>query len=146
MLPMKKYNYPFFTLLVVALAWFTFSGCQTSTTASSSTAHLHIARTAEFGGQLTLGIIIDGAQVASLKKDQTYDGTLSAGEHDITLHVTGPNHSATAKKTVTAQAGQTYSFTATWDGKHFSAGTSVAIASHCWRRRARTTARPGCRC
>ena len=28
---MKKYNYPFFTLLVVALAWFTFSGCQTST-------------------------------------------------------------------------------------------------------------------
>ena len=118
MLPMKKYNYPFFTLLVVALAWFTFSGCQTSTTASSSTAHLHIARTAEFGGQLTLGIIIDGAQVASLKKDQTYDGTLSAGQHDITLHVTGPNHSATAKKTVTAQAGQTYSFTATWDGKH----------------------------
>jgi hypothetical protein len=79
---------------------------------------LHIARTAEFGGQLTLGIIIDGAQVASLKKDQTYDGTLSAGKHDITLHVTGPNHSATAKKTVTAQAGQTYSFTATWDGKH----------------------------
>jgi hypothetical protein len=117
MLPMKKYNYPFFTLLVVALAWFTFSGCQTSTTASSSTAHLHIARTAEFGGQLTLGVAIDGAQVASLGKDQTYDGTLSAGQHVITLTVSGPNRSAKVTKTVTAQAGQTYSFTATWNGK-----------------------------
>ena len=117
MLPMKKYNYPFFTLLVVALAWFTFSGCQTSTTASSSTAHLHIARTAEFGGQLTLGVAIDGAQVASLGKDQTYDGTLSAGQHVITLTVSGPNRSAKVTKTVTAQAGQTYSFTAMWNGK-----------------------------
>ena len=117
MLPMKKYNYPFFTLLVVALAWFTFSGCQTSTTASASTAHLHIARTAEFGGQLTLGVAIDGAQVASLGKDQTYDGTLSAGQHVITLTVSGPNRSAKVTKTVTAQAGQTYSFTATWNGK-----------------------------
>jgi hypothetical protein len=115
--PMKKYNYPIFTLLIVALACFTFSGCQTSTTASASTAHLHIARTAEFGGQLTLGVAIDGAQVASLGKDQTYDGTLSAGQHVITLTVSGPNRSAKVTKTVTAQAGQTYSFTATWNGK-----------------------------
>jgi hypothetical protein len=117
MLPMKKYNYPIFTLLIVAFACFTFSGCQTSTTASASTAHLHIARTAEFGGQLTLGVAIDGAQVASLGKDQTYDGTLSAGQHVITLTVSGPNRSAKVTKTVTAQAGQTYSFTATWNGK-----------------------------
>ena len=117
MLPMKKYNYPIFTLLIVALACFTFSGCQTSTTASASTAHLHIARTAEFGGQLTLGVAIDGAQVASLGKDQTYDGTLSARQHVITLTVSGPNRSAKVTKTVTAQAGQTYSFTATWNGK-----------------------------
>ena len=100
MLPMKKYNYPFFTLLVVALAWFTFSGCQTSIAhgvfldGSLGTSREPLNLEASF----TLGIIIDGAQVASLKKDQTYDGTLSAGEHDITLHVTGPNHSCHGEK------------------------------------------------
>ena len=115
---MKKYNYPIFSLLIVALACFTFSGCQTSTTGpSASTARLVIQRTANFGGKLVLGVTIDGARVASLGKGQKYDGTLSAGQHVITLTVSGPNRSAHFTKTVTAHAGQTYSFTATWKGQ-----------------------------
>ena len=115
---MKKYHYPIFSLLIVALACFTFSGCQTSNTGpSASTARLVIQRTADFGGKLVLGVTIDGARVASLGKNQKYDGTLSAGQHVITLTVSGPNRSGHFTKTVTAQAGQTYSFTATWKGQ-----------------------------
>ncbi len=113
---MKKYNYAIFTLFIVTLACFTFSGCQTNTP-SASTASLHIARTAELGGHLVLGVAIDGAQVASLGKDQTYDGTLLAGRHVITATVRGPNRSSSVTKTVTAQPGQAYTFTATWNGK-----------------------------
>ena len=115
---MKRQNYDICGLLIVALACFTFSGCQTSTTASASTAHLHIARTAEFGGQLTLGVAIDGAQVATLVEGRSYNGTLSAGQHVLTLSV-DPNTGGIppTTKRLTVQKGQTYSFTATWNGK-----------------------------
>jgi hypothetical protein len=94
---MKKYNYHICGLLIVALVWFTFSGCQTST---------------------TLNVSIDGAQVATLVEGRSYNGTLSAGRHVLTLSV-DPNLGGIppTTKRLTVQKGQTYSFTAMWSGQ-----------------------------
>jgi hypothetical protein len=126
---MKKYNYHICGLLIVALVWFTFSGCQTSTTGTSGStasraapsknaARLTIQRAANFGMDLVLNVSIDGAQVASLVEGRSYHGTLSSGQHVLSLTVT-PNMGefrGTTKR-LTVQKGQTYSFTAMWSGQ-----------------------------
>ena len=129
LLALKKYNYHICGLLIVALVWFTFSGCQTSTTGTSGStapraapsknaARLTIQRAANFGMDLGLNVSIDGASVASLVEGRSYHGTLSPGQHVISLTVT-PNlgeFRGTTKR-LTVQAGQTYSFTAMWSGQ-----------------------------
>jgi hypothetical protein len=130
LLGMKRYNYHICGLLIVALACFIFSGCQTSNTgASGSTAsmaapsgknagRLIIQRAANFGDRLSLNVSIDGAQVAGLVMGRSYKGTLSPGQHVISLTV-DPNLGGTppTTKRLTVQAGQTYSFTAMWKGQ-----------------------------
>jgi hypothetical protein len=79
---------------------------------------LTIDRAANFGSELSLNISIDGAQVASVVEGRSYNGTVSPGQHVISLTVT-PNRGefgATTKR-LTVQAGQTYSFTAIWSGQ-----------------------------
>jgi hypothetical protein len=126
---MKKYNDHICGLLIVALVWFTFSGCQTSTTGTSGStasraapsknaARLTIQRAANFGMDLVLNVSIDGARAASLVEGRSYHGALSAGQHVISLTVT-PNlgeFRGTTKR-LTVQKGQTYSFTAMWSGQ-----------------------------
>jgi hypothetical protein len=116
---MKKYNYPICGLLIVAVAYFTFSGCQTTNTgASGSMAQLTVQRGPKFGSKQVLAVMVDGARVASVTEGQAYNGTLSPGQHVISVSPSGPYRGALPKKTVMAEAGQSYSFTATWQGKH----------------------------
>jgi hypothetical protein len=115
---MKKYNFPICSLLIVALAYFTFSGCQTTSTGpSGSTAHLTVKRGGKFGTKSVLAVLVDGARVASLPVGQAYNGSLPPGQHVISVSVSGPYRGTPPQKTITAEAGQTYSFTATWQGK-----------------------------
>src|SRR5260370_14207163 len=125
---MKKYNYHICGPLIVALACFTFSGCQTSNTGTSgSTAsmaapgknagRLTIQRAANFGSDLSLNVSIDGAQVTSLVEGRSYNGALSPGQHVISLTVTPTRGRPPTTKRLTVQAGQTYSFTAMWKGQ-----------------------------
>ena len=126
---MKKYSYHICGLLIVALVWFTFSGCQTSTTGTSGStasraapsknaARLTIQRAANFGMNLVLKVSIDGAQVATLVEGRSYNGTLPAGQHVLTLSV-DPNTGGIppTTKRLTVQKGETYSFTAMWSGQ-----------------------------
>ena len=118
---MKRQNYLGCGLLIVALAFFTFSGCQTSSTASmaapsKNAGRLTIQRAANFGSDLSLNVSIDGAQVASLVEGRSYNGTLSPGQHVISLTVTPTRGRPPTTKRLTVQAGQTYSFTAMWRG------------------------------
>jgi len=116
---MKKYNYPICSLLITALAYFTFSGCQTTNTGpSGSMAHLTIQRGPKFGSRSVLAVMVDGARVASVTKGQAYNGTLTPGQHVISVSPSGPYRGTLPKKTITAEAGQTYTLTATWRGKH----------------------------
>jgi len=116
---MKTYNYSICSLLIVALAYFTFSGCQTTSTGpSGSMAHLTVQRGPKFGSRSILAVMVDGARVASLTEGQAYNGNLSPGQHVISVSASGPSRGGAPQKTITAAAGQTYSFTATWQGKH----------------------------
>jgi len=116
---MKKYNYPICRLLIVALAYFAFSGCETTNTGpSGSMARLTVQRSPKFGARLVLAVMVDGTRVASVVRGQAYNGTLSPGQHVISVSASGPYRGTLPKKTIMAEAGQTYSFTATWHGKH----------------------------
>jgi len=117
---MKKYNYLICSLFIVALAYFTFSGCETTSTGgpSGSTAHLTVQRGPKFGSRPILAGMVAGTRVASLTEGQADNGNLSPGQHVISVSVSGPTRFANPTKTVMAEKGQTYSLTATWQGKH----------------------------
>ena len=116
---MKKYNYPICSLLIVALVYFTFSGCQTTSTAPSGpVAHLTVRRGPKFGSAQVLSVMVDGARVASVTEGQAYNGTLTPGQHVISVSASGPERFTPPTKTIMAAAGQTYTLTAVWQGKH----------------------------
>src|SRR5215831_19447620 len=116
---MKKYNYPICSLLIVALAYFAFSGCQTTSTGpSGSMAHLTVQRGPKFGARQVLAVTVDGARVASVTEGHAYNGTLSPGQHVISVSPSGPYRGTLPTKTIMAEAGHAYSFTATWQEKH----------------------------
>ena len=115
---MKTHNYSICSLLIVALAYFTFSGCQTTSTGpSGSMAHLTVQRGPKFGAKQALAVMVDGARVGSVTEGQAYNGTLSPGQHVISVSPSGPYRGTLPTKTITAQAGQTYTLTAAWQGK-----------------------------
>ena len=128
---MKNCNWYGCGLLIVALACATLSGCETtgteaSSTASASTAfmsasssknagHLIIQRLPDLGTAEVLNISIDGKQVATLPRGQTYSGSLSPGQHVVSvLAIPNALHLLPTQKRLSVQAGQTYDFTAMW--------------------------------
>jgi len=82
---------------------------------SKNAGRLTIRRAANFGDNFVLNVSIDGASVASLVRGRSYHGTLSPGQHVISLNV-APSPGSTTKR-LTVQVGQTYSFTAMWKGQ-----------------------------
>ncbi len=125
---MKNYNYYGCGLLIVALACATLSGCETSgtgasntasaPTASTNTGRLIIKRVANLGTAEMLNISIDGKQVATIPRGQTYSGSLSPGQHVVSvLAIPNALHLLPTQKRLSVQAGQTYSFTAMWKGQ-----------------------------
>jgi hypothetical protein len=127
---MKKFNYHCYVLLTAALACAGFSGCETSGTgapgatasvtapAGQNAAQLIIRRAPNMGTGLFLDVKIDGARVGALAMGETYRGTLSPGQHAISV-ILRPNalNLPPTKKTFTAVKGQTYTFTAMWQGQ-----------------------------
>jgi hypothetical protein len=119
---MKKYN-SIIQILSLACAYLIVTGCATqpgaSTSAPPNSAHLLVYRAAKFGYRLNLVLSVDGKDVASLTEGQSYDGHLPAGQHVLGARVTGSTTGARPeRKTVTVEAGQTYSYTATLSGGH----------------------------
>jgi hypothetical protein len=118
---MRKYSFSICGLLILALAYFTFSGCETTATGSSgSVAHLTVQRGPKFGRLQQLAVMVDGARVASVTEGQAYNGTLTPGQHVVSVSPSGPYRGTLPKKTITAEAGQTYTLTAAWQGKHLT--------------------------
>jgi hypothetical protein len=78
---------------------------------------LIIQRAANMGTGLVLNISIDGKQVAALPRGQTYSGSISPGQHVVSvLLVPNQLNLPPTQKRLSVQAGQTYNFTAMWQG------------------------------
>ena len=127
---MKTFSYYSCVLVIAALACAGLSGCETSGTAApgataavtapagQNAAQLIIRRAPNLGTGLFLDVSIDRARVGALAMGETYTGTLSPGQHVISviLRPNGLNLPPT-KKTLTVVKGQTYDLTAMWQGQ-----------------------------
>lgn len=83
---------------------------------SGESARLVVNRSADFGVNESVDLLIDGKTVAVLAYNESYDALLSAGKHVLSI-TTDPNtYSTKAPKpiAITAEPGKTYSFTAVW--------------------------------
>src|SRR5213082_4114017 len=108
-------------IVSLACAALIFTGCATNQAgpAPANSGRLIITRVANFGSNLSLVVSVDGKDVGSFSEGQNYDGYLPAGQHRLTARV-DPNRTGArpGRKTLTVQAGQTYSFTAAWSGEN----------------------------
>ena len=116
---MKKYSSIIY-IVSLACAGLIFTGCATNQANAPippNSGHLLINRVANFGSDLSLVVSVDGKDVGSFTEGRSYSGYLPAGQHVIVIRV-DPNLTAArpGKKTLTVQAGQTYSYTAAWSG------------------------------
>ncbi len=125
---MKKYDSITY-ILSLACACLILAGCATSQPGSSaapvstsarstSGGHLLVYRVANFGSNLSLILLVDGAEVARLVEGRNYDGYLSASQHVLSARAyPDPGGIGPWQKTMTIKNGQTYSFTANWSGQ-----------------------------
>ena len=116
---MKRYSSIIYIVSLVC-ACLIFAGCATNQATApipANSGHLIVTRVANFGEDLGLVLSVDGKDVGSFTQGAQYSGYLPAGQHVITARV-DPNRTGArpGKKTVTVQAGQTYSYTAAWSG------------------------------
>ena len=116
---MKKYSSIIY-MLSLACAGLIFTGCATNQATApipANSGHLIVTRVANFGSDLSLVLSVDGKDVGSFPEGRSYNGYLPAGQHVITARV-DPFQAGKrpGRKTITVQAGQTYSYTAAWSG------------------------------
>ena len=83
-------------------------------------ANLTVQRGPKFGSAQALAVMVDGARVASVTEGHAYNGTLTPGQHVISVSPSGPYRGTLPKKTITAEAGHSYTLTAAWQGKHLT--------------------------
>ena len=102
-------------LVVIAIS-FVLLGTTSSFAAQGG--RLMVKRAANFGERVSLSLLVDGKEVARLVEGRSYDGRLTPGRHMISATVV-PNlvYSPVWQKEVNVQSGQTYSFTAIWQGE-----------------------------
>jgi len=116
---MKRYSSIIY-IVSLACAGLIFTGCATNQASApipANSGHLLINRVANFGSDLSLVLSVDGKDVGSFTEGRNYSGYLTAGQHVITARVDPfqPGKHP-ARKTITVQAGHTYSYTAAWSG------------------------------
>jgi hypothetical protein len=119
---MKRYS-SIIHIVSLAFACLIFSSCAGNQgglgagPAPANSGHLIVTRVANFGENLGLVVSVDGKDVGSFSEGRSYSGYLSAGQHVITARADPHQPGARpGRKTLTVQAGRTYSYTAAWSG------------------------------
>jgi hypothetical protein len=117
---MKRYT-SIIHIVIAACACMIFAGCATNQATAPippNSGHLLINRVANFGSDLSLVVFVDGKNVGAFTEGRGYSGYLPAGQHTIAVRVDpNPGGKRPGHKTLTVQAGQTYSYTAGWSGQ-----------------------------
>ena len=77
-----------------------------------------VKRAANFGERVSISLVVDGKEVARLVQGRNYDGYVGPGRHVMSATVV-PNlaYSPVWQREINVQSGQTYSFTAIWQGQ-----------------------------
>jgi hypothetical protein len=124
---MKKYSSIIY-IVGLACAGLIFTGCATTQATApipANSGHLLIYRVPNFGSNMSLIVSVDGKDVGAFTEGRNYSGYLPAGQHTIMARV-DPNMTGAqpARKTLTVQAGQTYSFTAGLSGGNMTLVTN----------------------
>ena len=103
-------------LIMVAIAC-SFVASASIQARSADDARLIVNRSADFGGDESINLAVDGVQVAVLGINQNYDAALSPGKHvvSITTNPRAYGQQAPSEIPVNAEPGKTYAFTAVWD-------------------------------
>ena len=95
--------------------------CATSiaTAAAQPGGRLIVLRIANFGWNIVVNLKIDGRTVANVVQGRRYDHVLPAGRHILTVAAV-PNayYSEPSSTVLNVRSGQTYVFTASWDGSN----------------------------
>jgi hypothetical protein len=118
---MKRYSSIIY-IVSLAGACLIFTGCaanQATGPIPANSGHLIVTRVANFGSDLSLVLSVDGKDVGSFTEGRSYSGYLPAGQHVLTARVDpNPGGKRPGRKTLTVQAGHTYSYTAAWSGSN----------------------------
>jgi hypothetical protein len=88
-------------------------------TAAQPGGRLIVLRTANFGWNIALNLKIDGRTVANIVQGRRYNQFVPAGRHVLTVSAV-PNayYSEPISTVLNVRSGQTYVFTALWDGSN----------------------------
>jgi len=125
---MKILRYVCTKLVIVAIAW-SFAAAasiqarqprSTSGSAGSDNAYLIVNRAANFGTRESINLSVDGVQVAVIGLNGSYEGVLRPGKHVLSMTTNPQTQGLTrlAQRTLDAQPGKTYAFTALWDDSY----------------------------
>jgi hypothetical protein len=125
---MKTLPYASTKLIIVAIAW-SFAAAAliqaresrpNAASAGSDNAYLIVNRAANFGTRESINLSIDGVQVAVIGLNESYEGVLRPGKHVLSMTTNPQTQGLTrlTQRTVDAQPGKTYAFTALWDDSY----------------------------
>src|SRR5438034_1959009 len=125
---MKILRYVSTELIIVAIAWSFAAGApiqarqprSNSASARSDNAYLIVNRPANFGTRESINLSIDGIQVAVLGLNQSYEGVLRPGKHLLSMTTNPRTEGLTrlTQRSLCAEPGKTYAFTALWDDSY----------------------------
>ena len=89
------------------------------TAAAQSGGRLIVMRVPNFGWNIVLNLKIDGRTVANVVQGRRYDHSIPAGRHVLTVAAVPNAYFSEPTSTVlNVRSGQTYVFTALWDGSN----------------------------
>jgi len=89
------------------------------TAAAQSGGRLVVMRIPNFGWNIVLNLKLDGRTIANVVQGRRYDHSIPAGRHVLTASAV-PNtyYSVPTSTVLNVRSGQTYVFTASWDGSN----------------------------
>ena len=125
---MKILRYVSTKLIIVAIAWSFVAGTpiqarqprSNSASARSDNAYLIVNRAANFGTRESINLSIDGVQVAVIGLNESYEGVLRPGKHLLSMTTNPRTEGLTrlTQRSLYAEPGKTYAFTALWDDSY----------------------------
>jgi hypothetical protein len=138
---MKTLRYTSIKLIILAIVWSFAAGApiqarparSNSVSAPSGHAYLIVNRAANFGTRESINLSIDGVQVAVLGLNESYEGVLRPGKHVLSMTTNPWTQGLTrqTERTVDAQPGETYAFTALWDDSYRA---SLEVHAPLWQK------------